>query len=180
MFARTSRLLLRPGWAQDAPALALAMAGERVCREHWSAPWPFSLRDAEAALAAPCQPSLPHLLIFERTSGEPRLVGSCGLRRRPSGAVELFIWIVRDQRSRGLASEACRALLETARTLGIAQIEAAHFEDSLAASRLLARLGFRTTGLTALRQGGTERGDAPMRLMRARLRPRQAVTPLAA
>ena len=30
------------------------------------------------------------LLIFERTDAEPRLVGACGLNRRPSGAVERF------------------------------------------------------------------------------------------
>ena len=28
MFARTERLLLRPGWAEDAPALAQAIADE--------------------------------------------------------------------------------------------------------------------------------------------------------
>jgi hypothetical protein len=46
MFARTERLLLRPGWAEDAPALRQAIADEMVVRNLAVAPWPYSLRDA--------------------------------------------------------------------------------------------------------------------------------------
>ena len=79
MFARTERLLLRPGWAEDAPALAAAIADEMIVRNLATAPWPYRLRDAEAFLAQPRDPVLPSFLIFERTDGAPRLVGSCGL-----------------------------------------------------------------------------------------------------
>ena len=41
MFARTERLLLRPGWAEDAPALARAIADEQVVRNLATAPWPY-------------------------------------------------------------------------------------------------------------------------------------------
>jgi len=181
MFARTSRLLLRPGWAEDAPALVNAMADETVCRDLWSAPWPFTLRDAETFLAQPRDPILPSLLIFERTDGAPRLVGACGLRRRASGAVELYVWIAKGDWGRGLATEACGALFDIAATLGIAQVEAAHYADSPAASRLLAKLGFRSTGVTALRMSCARRSEAPVRLVRARLCDRPAVLePLAA
>jgi RimJ/RimL family protein N-acetyltransferase len=95
MFARTERLLLRPGWAEDAPALAAAIADEMIVRNLATAPWPYSLRDAEAFLAQPRDPILPSFLILARTLGAPRLVGSCGLGRRPSGAVELGYWISR-------------------------------------------------------------------------------------
>ena len=53
MFARTERLLLRPGWAEDAPALAAAIADEMIVRNLATAPWPYRLRDAEAFLAQP-------------------------------------------------------------------------------------------------------------------------------
>ena len=89
MFARTPRLLLRPGFPEDAPALASEIADEAIVRNLASAPWPFRMRDAEAFLAKPRDPVLPSMLIFERTERAPRLVGSCGLGRRPSGAVEL-------------------------------------------------------------------------------------------
>ena len=96
MFARTERLLLRPGWAEDAPALAAAIADEMIVRNLGTAPWPYGLRDAEAFLAQPRDPVLPSFLIFERTDGAPKLVGFCALKRRPSGAVELGYWIARD------------------------------------------------------------------------------------
>ena len=51
MFARTERLLLRPGWIEDAPAVHRAIADERVVRNLATAPWPYSLADAEAFLA---------------------------------------------------------------------------------------------------------------------------------
>ena len=52
MFARTERLLLRPGWAEDAPALARAIGDEMIVRNLAVVPWPYSLRDAEAFLAS--------------------------------------------------------------------------------------------------------------------------------
>ena len=101
MFARTPRLLLRPGFPEDAPALAVAIADEAIVRNLATVPWPYRMRDAEAFLASPRDPILPSLLIFERTDGAPRLVGSCGLGRRPSGAVELGYWIARPHWGRG-------------------------------------------------------------------------------
>ncbi|MBA3730647.1 MAG: GNAT family N-acetyltransferase, partial [Sphingomonas sp.] len=41
MFTRTARLLLRPGWAEDAPALAAAIGDERIVRNLATAPWPY-------------------------------------------------------------------------------------------------------------------------------------------
>ena len=40
MFARTARLLLRPGFPEDAPALAAAIADEAVVRNLAVVPWP--------------------------------------------------------------------------------------------------------------------------------------------
>ena len=84
MFARTPRLLLRPGFPEDAPALAAAIADEAIVRNLTTAPWPYRMRDAEAYLAKPRDPVLPSLLVFERTRREPQLVGAVGLGRRPS------------------------------------------------------------------------------------------------
>ena len=159
MFARTERLLLRPGWTEDAPALAAAIADEQVVRNLATAPWPYGLKDAEAFLSAPKDPALPSLLLFARTNGAPELVGACGLGRRPSGAVELGYWIARQHWGRGYATEAARHLIEIARTLGIARLEGSHFVDNPASGRVLEKLGFKPTGLTAPRRScarGTE------------------------
>ena len=50
MFARTDRLLLRPGWAEDAPQLHAAIADEAVAYKLARLPWPYSLEDAASYL----------------------------------------------------------------------------------------------------------------------------------
>ena len=169
MFARTPRLLLRPGFPEDAPALAAALADEGIARNLANVPWPYRRRDAEAFLASPRNPVLPALLMFERTDGAPRLVGSCGLGRRPSGAVEMGYWIARDHWDRGFATEAGWALIDIARTLGLGQLEASHFIDNPASARVLEKLGFEPTGIVAPRMNCARGEEVPARLMRLRL-----------
>ena len=151
MFARTPRLLLRPGFPEDAPALAAAIADQAIVRNLATAPWPYRMRDAEAYLASPRDPVLPSFLIFERTSGAPQLAGACGLGRRPSGSVELGYWIARAHWGRGFATEAGRALIEIARALGLANLEGSHFLDNPASARVLEKLGFVPLGIVAPR-----------------------------
>jgi len=169
MFARTDRLLLRPGWAEDAPALARAIADEQIVRNLATAPWPYALKDAEAFLAAPRDPVMPSFLITERTAGEPRIVGSCGLGRRPSGAVELGYWIARPHWGQGFATEAARALIDIARALKLPRLEGSHFVDNPASGRVLEKLGFVPTGLSATRYSCARGGEAVSRLYRLRL-----------
>ena len=169
MFARTTRLLLRPGFPEDASAVAEAIADFGIVGNLATAPWPYRLRDAEAFLAAPRDPVLPSFLILERTSGAPRLVGSCGLGRRPSGAVEMGYWIARPDWNRGFASEAGAALVEIACALRLPAIEASHFLDNPASGRVLEKLGFEPTGIVAPRRCFARGGDAPARLYRLRL-----------
>jgi RimJ/RimL family protein N-acetyltransferase len=169
MFARTPRLLLRPGFPEDAPALATAIADEAIVRNLATAPWPYRMRDAEAFLAKPRDPVLPSFLIFERGPAAPQLVGSCGLGRRPSSSVELGYWVARPYWGRGLATEACEALVDIARTLGLRSLEGSHFLDNPASGRVLEKLGFEPLGIVAPRMS-CARGEAvPARLMRLEL-----------
>ncbi len=166
MFARTPRLLLRPGFPEDAPALAAAIADEAIARNLANVPWPYRMRDAEAFLASPRDPVLPSFLIFERTAGPPRLTGACGLGRRPSGAVEMGYWITRSHWRRGFATEACVALIDIARMLGLASLEGSHFLDNPASARVLEKLGFEPRGLVAPRMSCARGEEVPARLMR--------------
>ena len=166
MFARTDRLLLRPGWAEDAPALARAIADEAIVRNLSTAPWPYGVAEAEAFLAAPRDPVLPSFLITQRTDAAPRLIGACGFGRRPSGAVELGYWVARRHWNRGYATEAGRALIDIARTLKLPQLEASHFVDNPASGRVLEKLGFSATGLSAERHSCARHGEAMTRLFR--------------
>ncbi|SFR85817.1 GNAT family N-acetyltransferase [Sphingomonas jatrophae] len=149
MFARTARLMLRPGWREDAPALHAAIADEAVVTKLARAPWPYALADAEAFLARPVEPCLPSLLLFERGEGAPRLVGGAGLHRETDGSVALGYWIAQDRWGRGYATEAGRAVVEMARALGHKRLMAGHFIDNAASGRVLAKLGFCPTGRIA-------------------------------
>ena len=169
MFARTKRLLLRPGWAEDAPALAATIADEMIVRNLAKAPWPYGLADAQAFIDAAPDPGLPRFLMFERTDGAPRLVGSCGLHVRPSGAVEMGYWVARAEWNRGFATEAGAALLDIARALRLPRIEGAHFVDNPASGRVLEKLGFADTGLTGTRHSCARGGEATVRLFSLRL-----------
>jgi RimJ/RimL family protein N-acetyltransferase len=151
MFTRTARLLLRPGWAEDAGALAGAIADELIVRNLATAPWPYSLRDAEAFLNRPREAALPSLLVFARTDGDPLLVGGCGLGASPSGAVELGYWIARPFWGRNYASEAATSVIDIARTLRVPRLVASYFLDNPASGRILEKLGFEPTGVIAPR-----------------------------
>jgi RimJ/RimL family protein N-acetyltransferase len=127
------------------------------------------MRDAEAFLASPRDPILPSFLIFERGTGAPQLVGACGLGRRPSGAVEMGYWMARPYWGRGFATEACKALIDIARTLGLQSLEGSHFLDNPASARVLEKLGFTPLGIVAPRMSCARGEEVPARLMRLEL-----------
>lgn len=151
MFARTERLLLRPGWAEDAPALARAIADEAIVRNLANAPWPYGLAEARAFLDRPANPALPTFLLLKRTDAAPELVGAAGFGERPGGGLEIGYWIARAHWGRGYATEAGRQLIEIARTIGICRLEGSHFIDNPASGRVLEKLGFIANGRTAPR-----------------------------
>lgn len=146
MFVRTERLLLRPGWAEDASALARTIAREDIVRNLARAPWPYRPYHAEEFLAASKPVRFPSLLVFERTDGAPRLIGGCGIGETEEGGAELGYWIAADCWGRGYATEASRAVIAAARGLGHRQLEAGHFIDNPASGRVLEKVGFRATG----------------------------------
>ena len=106
---------------------------------------------------------------MERTDGAPMLIGAGGFGRRPSGAVELGYWIARRHWNRGFATEAGRALVAIAKTLKLPQIEASHFVDNPASGRVLEKLGFNPTGLSAERFSCARNGVAMTHLFRLTL-----------
>jgi RimJ/RimL family protein N-acetyltransferase len=78
-------------------------------------------------------------------------------------------WIARAYWGRGFATEACSALVEIARALGLARLEGSHFLDNPASARVLEKLGFEPTGLIAPRMSCARGTEVPARLMRLQL-----------
>jgi RimJ/RimL family protein N-acetyltransferase len=164
MFARTERLLLRPGWQEDAPALARAIGEEAVVRNLATAPWPYGEADAQAFLRQPINPAQPRFLIFARTGGAPRLVGGCGISPSPEGDLEMGYWIARPYWGLGFATEAGRQLVGIARALNLPRLTAGHFLDNPASGAVLRKLGFAPTGKVAQRYSLARGGDAAVAL----------------
>ncbi len=147
MFARTERLLLRPAWAEDAPALFAAIADEGIVRNLATAPWPYLPEHAEAFVMRERDPARPTSLIFLRTDGAPLLVGAIGIHDTPDGEVELGYWIARPYWNRGFATEAGRAVIGFAcNSLRLRRLVAGHFIDNPASRRVLRKLGFTPAG----------------------------------
>ena len=162
MFARTERLLLRPGWPEDAPAVFEAINDQAVVRHLASAPWPYRREDADLFLSSPRPLLHPNFLIFRRTQESPVLVGSIGFGDNGEGDLEIGYWIARDHWGRGYATEAGRAVLDIARTIGHREIEAEHFVDNPVSGKVLKKLGFKPTGkvLPRYSRGRGEKADA--------------------
>jgi len=146
MFARTSRLLLRPGWHDDAAALSLALNDRDLARNLARVPHPYAIADAEQFLGLPIDHRHPKLLAFLRTRGTPRLVGGCGLTACEDGSVEIGYWVARPYWGLGFGTEQTRALVHAARAMGHRTIRARHAVDNPASGRVLRKLGFRPTG----------------------------------
>ena len=146
MFARTPRLLLRPGWMEDAPALVQAIDDPAIARNVTRVPSPYTMADAQRFLSLPHDSRLPCLLAFTRTRGAPRLVGGCSVHLDKDGRPELGYWIARAYWGLGFATEAGRAVLGMARATGVTGIRACHFIDNPASGKVLRKLGFAPSG----------------------------------
>lgn len=156
MFALTPRLTLRPGWPEDAPALARAIAHESVVRNLARVPWPYGEAEARDFLSLPRGAEEPRFVVAER-HGAFALVGTVALSREDDGW-QLGYWFAPEAWGRGYATEAARAVLDMARhALGLREVLAHRYHDNPASGRVLEKLGFVETG--ASRRFSMGRGD---------------------
>ena len=163
MFARTERLLLRPGWVEDAPALATAIGNEAIVLNLAKVPWPYDVRDAETYLGRERTDGEADFMIFMRTRGAPRLIGGIGLAQ-DGGDMVLGYWIVPSCWGLGFATEAGRAVIALAQdSLRIDRIVGRHFVDNPASGQVLAKLGFTTDGTVERLYSEARGAEAPAR-----------------
>lgn len=149
MFARTPRLTLRPGWPEDAPALAQAMGHRDVVGRLSRVPWPYTVDDAREWLARPRSVDNLYWLILLHEGAATRLIGGIGLHAEQP-VHELGYWLTPDAWGQGYATEAGRAVLDIARhCLAVKRVRARHHADNPASARVLHKLGFRPTGRVA-------------------------------
>lgn len=145
MFIRTERLFLRPAWPEDSHDLHAAIAHEQVVRNLARVPWPYTLGDAQHFASRSQDRRYPHFLITLPGARGSRVIGGIGLREEEGGA-HLGYWLTPGAWDRGYATEAARAIVRLARTLGHREISASHRLDNLSSGRVLSKVGFRPLG----------------------------------
>lgn len=161
MFIRSERLFLRPGWDEDWQEVLEGIAEEVVVRNLATAPWPYRADDARAFAARPQDPRFPHFLVTLPTPEAPaRVIGCIGLQDA-GGAAEIGYWIARESWGQGFATEAVRAVLGLASTIGHRRVIASHFADNPASGTVLAKAGFAPTGVIRPRFSAGRGGEAP-------------------
>lgn len=146
MFHRTERLLLRPAWPEDWEMILWGIGDERVVRNLANAPWPYLPEHAREFARRMQDARFPAFLLTLPEDQGSRLIGCAGLGAKADGSAELGYWIARPYWGRGYATEGARGVIEVARLLGHARIEAGHYLDNSASGRVLRKLGFRPTG----------------------------------
>jgi RimJ/RimL family protein N-acetyltransferase len=148
VFARTERLLLRPGWEDDALPLRDAIAHESVALKLARLPWPYTLECARDFLRLERAEGEANFLIFKRTSEAPKLIGGIGIAAlEEDGQPEIGYWITPSEWGKGYVTEAGRAVINAARhTLKLPRLVSGHFADNPASGRVLMKLGFKPTG----------------------------------
>lgn len=155
MFHRSERLFLRPPFPEDWQAILLRLNDEEVARNLGRAPWPYGEADARSFAAMKQDPRLPHFLVTLPGVG---VIGSAGLGEH-DGRPEIGYWIGRDFWGQGYATEAGRAVISIARTLGHRRLTAGHFVDNPASGKVLRKLGFRATGQVRQRHSLARGGE---------------------
>ncbi len=147
MFHRSERLLLRPIWPEDWQGIFGGIADEGIVRNLARAPWPYHEDDARAFAQSSVNPAEPRFLITR--AADAAVIGCIGLDLNDdeyTDAIELGYWVARAFWGQGIATEAGRAVLEIAATLGYGKVVASHFLDNPASGKVLSKLGFAPTG----------------------------------
>lgn len=140
---RTKRLTLRPLLPADADRIA-ALGGEwDVASMTGRIPYPYSADAAQHWLTGVAEGEV--VFVIER-AGE--LIGICGYTPREERGAEMGYWLGKPYWGQGLATEAASALMSYGFSKGrVKQFTCCHFTDNPSSGRVLAKLGFRPTGM---------------------------------
>lgn len=132
----------------DAEAMAAGLSDLAVARNLVAVPHPYRLQDARDFIAGPARS--PHMLC---AAVEVRGVfAGCVAIDAQTGAPELGYWLTKLFWGRGFGSRATRALVDLAfAATDLPELVSGHFVDNEASAAVLAKLGFRRSGLVETR-----------------------------
>lgn len=147
---RTTRLLLRPLAAADAPVFHRLINDWEICRRLPDAPFPYPAEMAAEWIAAAAHDKThkraEQFALVDATTG--MLIGVAGLRLgKGQKTAELGYWLGRAHWGQGFALEAARRLVDWAfAALPIGHMTAMAAADNDVSAALLSRLGFSQSG----------------------------------
>ena len=145
---RTERLLLRRPLDGDAEAIFERYAADPDVTRYLSWPTHRDIDDTRGFLAcshiAWAQWPAGPLLIESRETGE--LLGSTGLEFVDAQSANTGYALARDAWGRGVATEALRAVIAIAASLGVCELAACCHAEHRASIRVLERCGFEREG----------------------------------
>ncbi len=140
---RTDRLVLRHFTPDDAPRVQALVGNWKVARMLARVPYPYKDGMAEQWIATHEARRLSGEGYAYAIAEDGDLVGTVGLDRA-DGAYELGYWVGERHWSKGIATEAGRALVAHAfQRLPLAKLTASHLVENHASGRVLTKLGFR-------------------------------------
>jgi Acetyltransferases, including N-acetylases of ribosomal proteins len=164
MFFRSERLFLRPGWPEDWSEIFARIVQESAVQgapgAHLQSLGQSLALEAEAVARLPGRARFPHFLVTLPGGDGAAIVGCIGLSPE-DGEAELGYWIAAEHAGKGYATEAARAVLSLARTLGHPQVTASEYVDSPGSAAVLRKVGFRPTGTTRPRFSIGRGGESP-------------------
>lgn len=162
----TARLELSAPQDADIDAIFEACQ-DALIQRYTTVPSPYERQHAEGFVAKTAQWWAEASETTWAIRHEGALAGMVGLHRlgAGTGSGELGYWMAPAFRSRGLLTEACRAVIDWGFSpdgLGLARIEWRAVVGNTASARTARALGFRYEGLlrSVLRHGADERDDA--------------------
>ncbi len=163
----TERLILRAVAYADTPRVAKFLADPCVSRMTSSVPAPYPAIAAEGWLMTMrARQHLGEDFVFAIELPGEGLIGVIAVHKR-GGKNTIGYWIGKPYWGAGYATEALRAFVNEAQSLG--ELEADHFLDNPASGRVLEKAGFKPTGVIAPIFSVARGQSAPVRrLTRAR------------
>jgi RimJ/RimL family protein N-acetyltransferase len=144
-FFETSRLLFRTHEAQDEHGFIQMHTDAEVRRYMGGSPWPVEKALHRFQNEYLGRPTNIYGMWATILKAEQKYIGSCGLRAAETGAgASIGYYLAQPYWGRGLASEACQALIETAfNRLRLPRISADVEKGNAASEHILKKFGFR-------------------------------------
>lgn len=142
----TARLMLRELRLGDARAITALVGNWNVARWLALLPYPYRLKDAESFIVYARGSHASSADMIAAILHDDGLIGVVSIESRPQGP-ELGYWLGEPYWGHGYMSEAADGLVAAYfRATDAAELRSGYFEGNTGSARVLAKLGFETTG----------------------------------